>query len=144
VQYRMDNAPRNGLGAFMPGLVLNGVSFGAGLRTIAGFPGTREVEIEPTHAVSPLGWDKKTQPSNVVPDVILPTVYVPGTSNMGPFAERSAARVFGVGDNPLPVPAIDEGRIPNVQMNAGRIGGRKVVGWPQVSTVWPSYTGASG
>lgn len=146
-QYRVDQVPRYGQGAFTPPLLENGVSFGAGLRTVVGFPGTSPIPIEPTHSLSELGYDPRTRPSMVAPNTILPTVYLAGTKNMGPFGDRTAARTAGIyaGGNPMPVPAIDPGRIPQVQQNApSRMGGRTVIGWPQAVPQYPSVTSGQG
>jgi hypothetical protein len=131
------------MGAFMPGLVLNGVSFGAGLMQRVGFPGTQPVPIDGDNMrPSPLGYEPKTLESNNAPDEILPTLYVAGTANMGPFAGRGAASVK-MSDNPLPVPAGTFGVVPLEVFRAAKIGGRKVIGWPRANITWPSVNSGS-
>jgi hypothetical protein len=147
MRYRVENVPVAGAGAFMPGLTLNGVSFGAGLSNpIVGFPGTREVPVDHDQRLSPYGFDPKTQPSNVAPDVILPALYVPPTVNMGPWSARSAMRTRGIGDggNPIPEPAGAPSGIPIPAFRPARIGGSKVVGWPRTVPQWRSVTSGEG
>lgn len=140
IRYVLPQAPRLGLGAFMPGLTLNGVSPGAGLTRVYGFPGTVAVPVDHDQHLSQNGWDPKTQPSNVAPDAITPTLYVPGTRAMGPWSARGAAHTQapGMGGNPLPVPAVALGVVPIPAFRPAKIGGRAVIGQPRVQPVWPS------
>lgn len=130
----------------MPGLTLSGVSFGAGLRTVAGFPGTIPVPVDHDQALSLNGFDPKTQPSNNSPDVILPTVYIPGTRYMGPWTRRGAMHTPGIygGGNPLPEPAGAPSGIPLPAARPAKIGGQKVIGWPRVAQTWQSSNSGSG
>jgi hypothetical protein len=144
VAYIVPGAPAAGMGAFMPGLTLNGVTPRAGLafqNVRVGFPGTRPVEIDANHDISPLGWDPKTQPSNVSPDEITPDLYWGGRGQMGPWAPQSAAAVRGIGDNVLPVPTLDYGRQPMVAAVPGKIGGSQSVEWPAVTPTWGGQVG---
>jgi hypothetical protein len=141
VRYKTSGVPTRGAGAFMPAMVMDAPSFGAGLRTVVGFPGTEPVPVDHDMILAPKSYDPKTQPSNVAPDVILPAVYIAGTRNMGPWATRGAmhtpAPLFG--GNPVPEPAGAPSGIPlPAQQPASRLGGSKVIGWPRVAPVWQS------
>ncbi len=142
MRYKVSGIPVVGAGAFMPAMTMSAANFGAGLNRshIVGFPGTEPVPIDHDMTLAPLSFDPKTQPSNVAPDIILPTVYIPGAKNMGPWARRSAARTKAplFGGNPLPEPAGAPSGVPLPAQQAGKVGGSKVIGWPRVAPVWQS------
>lgn len=148
MRYRVDGIPPRAVAAFTPGLVLNGVSFGAGLRTIYGFPGTLPVPVDDDRSLANYGHTPgdKTAPSRNAPNEILPTVYIPGTRDMGPWGRRTAmhTRGIGFGGNPLPEPAGAPNGVPvPAATYIPRIGGRAVIGQPRVAPRWPSVNTGS-
>lgn len=142
-RYKTSGLPVRGAAAFMPAMTRDPISSSAGLNrsAIVGFPGTHPVPIDHDMILAPYSFDPKTQPSNVAPDVILPTVYIPGARNMGPWAARGAARTVAplFGGNPVPEPAGAPSGVPlPAQTAPSRLGGSKVIGWPRVAPVWQS------
>lgn len=146
MRYRVEGLPVAGMGAFMPGLILNGVSFGAGLAQAptVGFPGTAPVAVEaPPTLMEPA--DPRALPSHVAPNMLLPDVYLaPTGAGIGPWDGRGAARTqhfASGGSNPLPEPAGDYGRAPVSALGAAgpaKVGGQKVLGWPRIIPRWLS------
>ncbi len=145
MRYRVLDLPTAGVGAFMPLPSTNAPASSWGLVHVHGSPGT-----EPIPSPSPqsrgylpsltrLGGVNSAQGSTVAPDVILPSVYVAETANMGPAAD-SGVGMLARRLNPLPVPAVNQARRPVVAQNTPRYGGRSTMAWPRAFQRFPIAT----
>lgn len=137
MRYRVLDLPAKGVGAFTPLPTTNPVASSQGLVHIAGSPGTLPVPV-----LSPreqwgapfLSVDPATQPSNVSPNVIAPSIYIPSVMNMGPSQHFGMAlRRF----NPVPIPALSWISAAKRAMRSRRIGGRSVVDNPRAFQRYP-------
>lgn len=127
--------------AFVPTPALTPVASSYRAVRITGQPGTRGVPAPKPAALVPISQVPQTQRSNVVPDVIFPSIYIAHADNM-----HVPVSLFR--DNQLPVPAVDlyrfpnnskptfTGRLANPTMRRRRIGGRHPLRWPASPQVW--------
>lgn len=143
IRYRTQDVPPGQAPAFTPVPTTNPVASSYGLVHIYGSPGT-----DPQPAPGPArqwgapsltkpGGVNSAQGSNVVPDYILPAIYVADVANMGPAMDTGIGmtrRRF----NELPIPARDPGRLPVPVMMQFPTGGRKTFAWPRAFQVWPT------
>lgn len=132
--YKVDNV--QGRGAFTPLAARSGIFATASLMRRAGNPG---IVAEPASGprLSPLGWDPAAEPSNVAPNVILPSIYIAFADNMGPWATPGALHVAWR-HGTVPVPAQQIVHQPRPAARRARIGGRRVVPTPRVLPTYPS------
>jgi len=130
IRYRVLDLPTIGASAFTPTATMPPPASSFGLVKVTGSPGTLPVPVHPPlEAIPPTSADRKTQPSNCAPDIILPAIYIPETTNMGPsfFVNMALRR-----RNPLPVPATMVVRLANSANRKARIGGRiESTNWPR-------------
>lgn len=130
----------------MPCPARNPVASSYGLVIIDGAPGTDPVPsprpvATPSLTARPQGSKDSAASSDVVPDWILPAIYIPRADNMGPAADPGlgmARRRL----NELPVRAIDPGRRP-VPVFQQYPAGARPLPWPRAFVRWPSRTGPS-
>lgn len=146
VSYRVLDVPPYGAGAFMPTPARNPVASSYGLVHITGAPGTDPVPSPRSAALPALTatgrGSNSAQGSDVAPDVILPAIYIPWATNMGPAADTGlgmARRRL----NELPVRAVDPGRQPVPVWQKFPTGARPLP-WPRAFIRWPSRTPNSG
>lgn len=140
MRYRVLDLPPVGAGAFTPIPTTTPVASSHGLVHVCGSPGT-----EPIPSPSP----KRTwlpnltrrpppdtaQDSDCAPDVILPSLYVAGTQNMGP------SQHFGMATrrvNPLPVPSWSYPATPRPTQRRPHIGGRATMVTPRPFQRYPA------
>lgn len=144
MRYRVNDLPPGCPGAFMPTPSTNAPASSFGLVHVTGSPGTDPVPAPgPNRSWLPSltrrGGVDSAQGSTVVPDVILPAIYVPWATNMGPSADAGigmATRRL----NPLPIPAVAYLRAPVVSFGTPRYGGRSVAAWPRAFQRFPVST----
>lgn len=144
-RYRVPDLPTRGAGAFLPApppVVTPPVLSSWGLVGVFGAPGTMPVP-SPKPRVTASGVrtsaDGLAMPSNVSPDVILPSIYVSSVSHMGP--QDGALNVAVRHHNDMPVPAVNIIRTAGVAQPAPtKLGGKAVTPWPRALPRWPSVT----
>lgn len=147
MRYRASDLPPVGLGAFMPIPAITPSQATNGLIVRFGMPGTVAVQAPAPRtqglpALTAQGHGPNSaQPSDVVPDYILPSIYVASARNMGPSAVPGA----GIGMarrrlNELPVPALDPTRIGVNAAQPAKIGGRAATAWPRAFQRFPNRT----
>ncbi len=139
-RYRVLDLPVQGAGAFVPQPFTNPIASSWGLVHVFGSPGTWSVPANnPGDTWRPTpNRGQLSQPSNVSPDVIRPSIYVASAANMGPN------NWFGMAmrrHTPLPVPAV--GWIANARnaMRSRKTGGRDAPVWPRAFQRWPAWGG---
>lgn len=137
VAIRMLDAPRRGLGAFLPGLTPGPAPSSQGLLSsrIQGHPGTLAVPSPRPAALSDgeLG-GPYNQPSSVAPNYFQPCVYVPRPAPMVMHREST---------NDLPVKAPYIARSGQQTQYRTRIGGSTATAWPRPFIMWPTYGGGA-
>lgn len=139
MRYRVSDLPGNGTGAFAPIPSTNPPASSYGLTHIAGSPGTDPVPAPAPQrdylpSLTKTGGRDSAQSSEVVPDYILPAVYVASAKNMGPGVHVNMRRRRFT---ELPVPAVDPLRVPQVAQSSRKTGGRTVQAWPRAFQRWP-------
>lgn len=143
MRYKVLDLPRVGVGAFTPTNAINPIASSYGLIHVSGYPGTLPVPVNNPHnqyGNPPISAIAQTQPSNVSPDVILPSVYIPSALNMGPSQHVGmAARRL----TPIPVPAVSWINTALQAMGGARIGGRMVTAWPRAFQRWSTPKGTA-
>lgn len=132
-QIRILNVPKLGQGAFLPTMTFGGAPATNGQNIVTGAPGTVGVIAPRPAAVTDNSWGGKWQPSAVVPNMILPSIYVVRANNTYRFPGQ--VRV----DNVLPVPAINQNHVAAQTQYKPRIGGRTVTSSTRPFTQWPTY-----
>lgn len=146
MRYRVLDLPAQGAGAFMPTPSTNAPASSWGLVHVHGSPGTDPVPAPAPQrtylpSLTARGGVDSAQGSMVAPDIILPSVYVAETANMGPSCDTGLGmRVRRL--NPLPIPALSWTRLPQVALNTPRYGGRSTMPWPRAFQRFPSTTKA--
>ncbi len=138
MRYRVLDLPTVGMGAFTPTTSTNPTASSFGLVKVTGTLGLQPVSTPKPERVwaPPISFDPATQPSNVSPDMILPSTYVAYANNMGPAADA------GVGMAtrrlcPLPVPAVGWIASPGQAMSTPKIAGRTTMAWPRAFQRFP-------
>lgn len=138
-RYRVLDLPLNGLGAFTPIFRTNPTASSWGLVHVTGSPGVVPVPVSkpqdswaPVPSTTPL-----MQPSNVVPSVILPSIYIAHVGDLhneviGPRTLEARRHT------PLPIPAQNWIRRTGQAMTATRIGGRRAMRWPRAFQRFPT------
>lgn len=141
MRYRTDDLPPGKAGAFMPIPAVMARASAWGQVDVFGAPGTHAVEAKAI-CVAGSNTNQKApnsaRPSDVSPDAILPTLYIPGTRNMGP--EHGAP---GIGMTrrrfaELPVPALGWTRLAQAIPLIVRKGGRVTQPWPRAFQRYPT------
>jgi hypothetical protein len=139
VRYLVSDLPAVGASAFTPLPFLNPEASSHGVVRVVGSPGTEPIPTPaPQRSWAPTltkaGGVNSAQGSMVVPDAILPSIYVAGAENMGPdqhfgMARRRLAE--------LPVPQQYPVYLPVIAMGSQRTGGRAVMATPRAFQTWP-------
>lgn len=137
IRYRVDDLPSRGLSAFTPIAAATPGGSSGGLQHVYGSPGTTPIPSPAPAAIPPISMSDKTQPSNLAPDVFLPSIYFASARNMHPPVPVRPP-------NEMPMPATNWRRIPQIAMRTPRMGGRNVIPWPRVFQRWGSVTGGAG
>src|SRR5262245_33497861 len=128
----------------MPPPARNPVASSYGQVIIDGAPGTMAVPsprpvATPSQTARAQGSKDSAAGSDVVPDWILPAIYIPRADNMGPEMDTG----IGMARRrlcELPVRAIDPGRRP-VPVFQQYPAGARPLPWPRAFIRWPSRTG---
>lgn len=142
MRYRVLDLPLRGIGAFLPLPTTNPAASSWGLVHVWGSPGTDVIPAPAPQrdwlpSLTARGGVNSAQGSMVSPDVILPSVYVADTVNMGPEADTGlgmAARRL----NPIPVPAYAWPRTARTAMITPKYGGRRTMVWPRAFQRFPA------
>ncbi len=125
------------VGALMPILPPTPRATTNGVVRVYGQPGTQGIASPAPAGIPMNGFSRATQPSNMAPDYIFPSIYYTTPDGMHP-----PVNLFR--DNPMPVPARGLYRIPRVLQRPRRTGGSLQVGQPAVVQRWASLGGRNG
>ena len=138
ISIRTLEVPQRNAAAFSPTLTFGGAPVTAGQlqAEITGCPGTHRIASPRPPALSDgeLG-GPYNQPSSVAPNWFLPSIYFTEVSPTSKFH----GKVFG--DNVMPVPAGDSGRVAVAWQYRTRVGGRTATPNVRPFTQWPIYGG---
>jgi hypothetical protein len=134
LQIRTLQVPLCGAGAFTPTMTFGAAPMSNGQNIVTGSPGTIRVSSPRPAAMNDGSFGGRyNQPSSVAPDWFLPSIY---TGHENPSL-RFPGKVRS--DNPMPVPAINQGRSAAQFQHRPRIGGRTVTASVRPFTQWPTY-----
>jgi len=134
IQIRTLDVPVKGQGAFLPTFTFGAQPATNGQNVVTGAPGTVPVVSPRPAALQDNSWGGLWQSSSVAPNYILPSIYVSHANQSLVFPGQK------IGQNVLPVPAINTGRVISQTQYKPRIGGRTVTASFRPFTQWPTYS----
>lgn len=141
IRYRTLDLPPVGASAFCPVPTKNPVASSYGLVIVDGSPGTTAIAAPDTQSM-PDSLTVRQGPNFAAmshvnsPDVIFPSIYTASARHMGPAEDT------GIGMTlrrlcPLPIPAVDPGRVPVPTMMQFPVGENQLP-WPRAFQRWPA------
>lgn len=133
VQIRTMGTPASGFTAYLPTMVENPASYGAGANVVEAYLGNVPIASPRPASTTDLSWGGKWQPSAVAPNVIQPVTYVAKMNQALVMIKRRFT------DRPMPVPAVAYNATTSATSLKARIGGRVATPAVRPYTAWPTY-----